>query len=570
MNVSRATLPPAFTARPLSRRAAERLLVCVSLVVPLAGLLLFFLYPLLTIAWHSLLLKDGSFGLGNYAALLHAPGILTATRNSLTVSLATTAVCIVLGFAIAYALERTRMRGKWLMRAVLALPLLAPSLVQGLGLLFLLGRNGLVHKWTGWNVDVYGFSGLLLSDVFYALPQAVMILQAALRNADARYYDAAEVMGASSWRQFFDITLPNTKFGLLSAGFVVFIVTLTDFGNAAVIGGDFRVLATEIYSQVSGQMDFGMGSVVGMLLLLPSLVSVYIERVASQRQFGTTSESTLPVVPGRSLARDWSFGAIAGLSAAVIVAIVATVVVASFIKLWPYRMTFTLANYNIMLSDGYTPLWTSLRISLVAALIGVVLLFALAFGTKRLPGRLAKSVYLLAVLPVGVPGLVIGLSYIFAFNVPDTPLYLLYGTATLIALCNFYHYHTQGFLTMMTGMRAVPAALEEVVSCLGGHAGRVLRDAVWPFMVPTVLSVLFFLFMRSMVTLSAVIFLVTPTLNVAAVSVMHLDESGFVSQAAAFSTLIMAVVGGALLIMHAALDHLAPRTGQATAKAKAA
>jgi len=562
MSATPASLPrPTPELMRSSRRSAEQWLVTVSVLVPLLGLILFFVYPLLTIAWHSLILKDGSFGLGNYAALSSTPGIVTATLNSLAVSVATTAVCVVGGFLVAFALERTSMRGTRAIRGALTLPLLAPSLVQGLGLLFVLGRNGLVHKWTGWDINIYGFWGLLISDVFYALPQAVMILQASLRNADARYYDAAEVMGASGWRQFFDITLPNCKFGVLSAAFVVFIVTLTDFGNAAVIGGDYRVLATEIYSQVSGQMDFGMGSVVGILLLLPSLVSIYIERVAAQRQFGSVSEGLIPVKPMPSKLRDGAFGAFAWLVALLIVGLVGTVIFASFVKLWPYRMTLTLANYNITLADGYTPLWTSLQLSVVSAVIGVVLLFSLAFGTKRLPGGLSKAVYLLAVLPVGVPGLVIGLSYIFAFNVPGTPLYWFYGSAVLIALCNFYHYHTQGFLTMVTGMRAVPPALEEVTSCLGGHIGQVLRDAVLPFMVPTVLSVFFFLFMRSMVTLSAVIFLVTPTLNVASVSVMRLDESGFVSQAAAFSTIIIAVVAGALLIMRIALGKLSPRLG---------
>lgn len=545
----------------LSPRAVERLLTGVVISVPLAGLVLFFVYPLATIAWHSLLAKDGSIGLGNYIALGSAPGIIKATLNSLAVSAATTVVSVTLGFAIAYALERSAVPGKNLIRVALVLPLLAPSLVQALGLLFILGRNGLVHKWTGWDIDIYGFPGLLIADVFYALPQAVMILQAALRNADSRYYDAAEVMGASGWRQFFDITLPNTKFGLLSAAFVVFVVTITDFGNAIVIGGNYRVLATEIYNQVSGQMDFGMGSVIGMLLLLPSLAAVYIERVASQRQFGSASESVIPVVPVRAMARDSVLGALCAIAASAIAAVTAVVVFASFVKLWPYNMSFSLHNYDVDLSDGYTSLWTSLKISVAAAVIGVLLLFMLAFGAKRLTGVRAKGVYLLAVLPVGVPGLVIGLSYIFAFNVPNSPLYMLYGSAILIAICNFYHYHTQGFLTMMTGMRAVPAALEEVVSCLGGNFRHLLRDAVLPFMAPTVLSVFFFLFMRSMVTLSAVIFLVTPTVNVASVSVMHLDQAGFVSQAAAFSTLIIVVVAGALLTMRLILGRVTRRLG---------
>lgn len=531
--------------------SADRLLLWTCVAIPLAGLALFFLYPLGTVAWRSLVQRDGAIGLGNYAEVFATRGILTATLNSLVMSAAATVVSIVLGFFIAYGLDRSCMRGKPAVKLALVLPLLAPSLVQGLGLIFLLGRNGLVHRWTGWEIDIYGFWGLLISNVFYALPQAVLILQAALRNMDARYYDAAEVMGASSARQFFDITLPNCKFGLLSAGFVVFVITITDFGNAAVIGGNYRVLATEIYSQVSGQMNFGMGSVVGILLLLPSLISVQIERVASQRQFGSASAGSLPVAPQPSRVRDAAFGAGVLAVVGMIIVTVGTVIFASFMRLWPYRMEWTLKHYDITVSGGYAPLWTSLYLSLAAAGGGVLLLFFLSFGVCRIPRAWAKLIYLVSVLPVGVPGLVLGLAYIFAFNAPGTPLYALYGSAALIALCNFYHYHTQGFLTMMTGMRAVPQALEEAVSCIGGGTLHVLRDAVLPFIAPTVLGVFFFLFMRSMVTLSAVIFLVTPSVSVAPVSVLRLDEAGFVSQAAAYSTLIMLVVGGSLLVMRA-------------------
>src|SRR5699024_2090231 len=167
------------------------------------------------------------------------------------------------------------------------------------------------------------------------------------RNADARYYDAAEVMGASSWRQFFDITLPNTKFGLLSSAFVVFSLTITDFGNAFVIGGQYNVLAIEIYNQVVGQMDFGMGSVVGILLLLPSLFSIYIQRVATQRQFGGVAEGLIPMRAQRSPGRDFVLGIICWLTVAIIFAVIGIVVFGSFVRLWPYDMSMTLKNYVV-------------------------------------------------------------------------------------------------------------------------------------------------------------------------------------------------------------------------------
>lgn len=558
MSASQTATLSASSSRWQLPATPEQWLVWVCVAIPTLALILFFGYPLLTIFWQSFIQFDGTMGLDNYASITSTPGLITAGVNSMVISVSTTLICLALGFPIAYALERSAIMGKSWVRLSLLLPLLAPSLVQGLGLLFLLGRNGLLYRWTGIEQNIYGYWGLLLSDVFYALPQAIMIIQAALRNADARYYDAASVMGATPAQQFFHITLPNCKFGLLSAGFVVFTITITDFGNAAVIAGDYRVLATEIFNQVSGQQNFGMGSVVGIILLLPALLSVYIERVASQKQFGGSSENRIPMQPAPSRWRDAVLGLITHLSCLAIWAIIVVVVFASFVKLWPYNMSMTLANFNVNISTGYQPIWTTLYVSVAAALIGIVMLFLLAYGVRNLSGRLAKAVYLLAVLPVGVPGLVMGLSYIFTFNDPTYPLHWMYGTALLIALCNFYHYHTQGFLTMATGMRMVPQALEEAAACLGGRVRHIMADAILPVIASTVLAVFFFLFMRSMVTLSAVIFLVTPELNVAAVSVMHLNESGFVSQAAAFSTIIILVVAVAMLLMRALVHYVRP------------
>jgi iron(III) transport system permease protein len=165
-------------------------------------------------------------------------------------------------------------------------------------------------------------------------------------------------------------------------------------------------------------------------------------------------------------------------------------------------------------------------------------------------GRTASFATLLSALPVGVPGLVLGLAYVFTFNSADLPWGMLYGTALLVALCNYYHYHTQGFTTMMMGMRHIPASMEDATSVLGGGVVRVMRDVYLPAMRVTLISVAMFLFMRSMVTLSAVIFLVTPSLPLGAVTVMRLDEAGFTSQAAAFSTCIMGIVAIMALLLN--------------------
>ncbi|TCV94770.1 iron(III) transport system permease protein [Luteibacter rhizovicinus] len=547
MTVAAAT--PSNPAKPRERSAIVPVLL---VSVPLAALLVFFLYPLGVIVWRSLSDVAGHFTTGNYAQLLTDPGLPRAALHSLAIGIASTATTLSLGLLVAMTLERTRVPGKPLIRGVLLLPMLAPSLMLGLGLVCLLGHNGLIHRLTGLPTDIYGFSGLLIANTLYGLPQVVIIVTTALAGTSRRYYDAAESMGATPWRQFRDITFPHIRFALLAAAFLVFTETITDFGNAVVIGGNYRVLATEIYSQVAGQMNFGMGATLGVLLLLPSLLAVWLERAARRRQDAGGATHARFSTPTKGRTRDVALGVATVLILLPLLLTIGTVVYVSLIRLWPYDRSLTLANYFGGMPDGYAPVATSLQASILAAVVGTALIFGLAAGTRRLRPTLARPVYLLATLPAAVPGMMIGLSYVLTFNHGPLSAWL-YGSLAIVALCNIYHYHAQGFLTMVAGVRAVPVALEDAVTSLGGGTGHVLRDAVLPFAAPAIVSVFFYLFMRSMVTLSAVIFLVTPDLGLAAVSVMRLDENGFLAQASAYATCVLVVVAAALATMRAVL-----------------
>lgn len=541
---------------PRRRFDSDTLFIAACIGLPLLGLVLFFVYPMVIVFLRSITQTDGSFGLGNYAEVLATRGFWRATSHSLIMTAATTVVSVTGGFVVAMGLYRCAIPGKWLIRSAILLPLLAPSLVQGLGLIFLLGRNGIISRMLGIEIEIYGFWGLLIANTFYALPQAVMIIGAALMLLDARIYEAAEVMGTRPIRQFRDLTLPAAKFGLLSATFVVFSITITDFGNAAVIGGDYSVLATEIYRQVVGRRNFNMGAVIGIILLLPTVLSYYIERHAAQRMRGGKSTDIQPFRPRFSPMRDISVGVACFAISAASAAVILTVVYASFVKLWPYNFTLTLKNYTITLAGGYSSLWMTIYVSVFAAVFGTIAVFALSIGLRRAPTYIARPLQVLAAMPAAVPGMVLGLAYILTFNSTATPLYLLYGTATLIVMVNFYHYHTQAFLTIQTGFQQFPEALEEAATSLGAGRARIARNVTAPFMKPMLVAVLFFLFMRSMVTLSAVIFLTTPDLSVAAVTIMRLDDSGRSAQAAAFSTCVMAIVALSLITMRALLHWL--------------
>lgn len=528
---------------------SDRLILLVAGICAAVPLLLFFVYPLGVVVVKSFVTLEGSVGLDNYRAAFSRRGFWDATWNSLEMSTWTTLFSVTIGFMMAYAVHRTSMPVKTFFRLVAVVPLLAPSLVQALGLIFLLGRNGLVNRAFDLGLEIYGFPGLVIANTLYAFPQAFLIMSAALAVSDARMNEAAEVLGAGWFRIFFTVTLPSVKFGLISSAFLAFTVTITDFGNAMVIGGNYSVLATEIYNQVAGQMNFNLGAVVGIVLLIPAAVAFFVQRAAARKQFATLTDQSVPLEPKPSIWVDGTAFILCGLVAAAVLAVVLTVVYASFVTLWPYDYSLTLRNYSIDLPGGFTPLWTSIKVSLIAAILGIVLVITITYVVQRVDNRLTRALYFLSILPAAVPGMVLGLAYVFAFNAPGSPVYYLYGTVVILALCNFYHYHAQGFLTATTGLKQIAETFEESSKCLGAGFFKTLRHVMLPLMLPTIIAVAVFFFMRSMVSLSALVFLVTPRTQVASITIMRLDETGFQSQAAAFSTAVMLVILGSLLLL---------------------
>ena len=523
--------------------------LALTVVVPL---LVFVVAPLAGIFKTSFVTADG-IGFGNYIRYINSPKFSKVVGNSLAVAATTTAITVLLAYGFAYAMRRTAMPLKSIFGSMALLPLFAPSLVQALGIVFLFGRNGVINRTFNLGVDIYGFWGIVISDTFYSFPHAYLILSAALAVADARLYESAQVLGATGARIFRDITLPSTKYGMLSATFVVFTIVITDFGNPMVIGGDYNVLATEIYNQVSGQGNFSMGAVIGVMLLVPAALAVIAEKWIMRRHHATITERSQPLSIQHDLWRDRAGLAYAGVICALIAAIVLVVVVASFVTLWPYNMHVSLRHYRFEVQNGLKPLLTSIWVSLIAAVIGVVVTVVGACVTRRLRSLPGQCLYFLSILPAAVPGMVLGLGYILMFNDPSNPLEFLYGTLLILALCNVYHYHAQGFLIATTSINQISRVFDEASTSLGGGFLKTLWDVILPIIAPSIISVGVFFFVRSMVTLSAVIFLVTPVTQLAAVSVLLLDDAGNANQAAAFSVCIMLVVATALLMFQLAL-----------------
>ena len=534
----------------LSKINPDKALLLVLSIVIIIPLLIFLILPITIVLLKSFKVDGDRWGLDNYVTTLSESHFWTVVNNSLAVAGTVTIIAVTLALVFAYAMQRSQIPGKKYFSLVAMLPVFAPSLVQALGLIFLLGRNGVVNRWLELDIEIYGFWGIVIADVIYAFPQAFLLLSAALAVADSRPYEAARMLGASRRQIFFDVTLPSIKFGLISSIFLVFTVTITDFGNAMVIGGNYSVLATEIYNQVSGQMNFNLGSVIAIILLIPVFIAFAIERFADRKQHALISDNAVPMVARKNFAFDSLMFSFSSLICGLILLVIGIVVFASFVKLWPYNMSMTLDNYNIHSQGGLDPLKTSIIVSLVAAIIGVVMVTGSAYVVNKSKSIVGSLLNFFSILPAAIPGMVLGLAYIFFFNEPSNPMNFIYGGIFILAINNVYHYHAQGFLTATTSLKQISSTFDETSACLGANLFVTIKRVTLPIILPAILSIAVFFFMRTMVTLSAVIFLVSPSVNMAAVSVMLLDDAGNTTQAAAFSTLIIAIVLSTLVLLN--------------------
>jgi iron(III) transport system permease protein len=547
---------PQFVAPRIDRDA---LLLRAGIVLLVGWLLLTIALPLWALLSKSFQNADGQFiGFANYIRYFSTPALFNSIFNSLWVAVISTSIVIPLAYLYAFALTRSRMKFKGLFYAAALLPVFAPSLLSAISLIYLFGNQGLL-KHLLFGASIYGPLGIIISQIYYCFPPAVIILVTALTLADARLYEIAEALGTSKSRVFRTVTLPGIKYGLINACFVVFTVVVTDFGIAKVIGGGFNVLATDAYKQVIGQQNFSMGAVVGMILLMPAVLAFVIDRLVQRRQFALLSARAVPLEPKPNTLRDVAVTIYATVVAAVIIGLLGVAVWASFVTYWPYNLSLSLSNYSFGTfdADGWSPYFNSVKMAALAALIGTTVVFTGAYlidKTKISPGGRALA-HLLAMLPMAVPGLVLGLGYVFFFNAPWNPLNFLYGTLLVLVVNTTTHFYTVAHITALTALKQIDPEFESVAASLKVPVWRTFGRVTVPICMPAILDIAVYMFVSALTTVSAVIFLYGSGTKLASVAIVHMDEAGVTAGAAAMATLIVATALSAKLL-HLVLDRL--------------
>ena len=567
-----ATLPPAAPAIQREHHWQERLAQGL-LVASCAALALFLFAPLFMILVKSVQDKDGAFvGLLQFQQYFETPALRQSIGNTLMVAAIVTGITVPLAFLYAYALTRSCMPWRGFFRVLALTPILAPSLLSAISFIQWFGTQGLLKGLLG-GASIYGPLGIVMSSVYATFPHALMIVLTALLLADGRLYEAAESLRTPTWRKFLTITLPGAKYGLVSAAMVVFSYTVSDFGIPKVIGGNFNVLALDIFKQVIGQQNFNKGAVVSLILLAPVFVAFIVDWIMQGRLQSQFSSRAVPYAPRPSPWFDGAMLAFCTIVVLLLLAVLGMAIYTSFIKLWPYDKSFSLRHYTFGLIDAgvISSFFNSVKMAALSALFGTMFIFGTAYLLEKTTGMrgLRALIRLLAAIPMGVPGMVLGLGYILFFNHPDNPINGLYHTMTILVLSTVVHYYTSSHLTAVTALKALDNEFEAVSASLKVPFYKTFFRVTVPVCLPAILDIGRYLFVNAMVTISAVVFLYAPQTQLASVAILNLDGAGEIGAAAAMATLI---VGASTLVcvVYAAVTRLLLTRTQAWRRPSAA
>lgn len=481
-------------------------------------------------------------GLKNFYNYFGSPALLSSVFNSMWIACTATVITVLLASIYAFALTNVNMKGKGFFKLVAFLPILAPSLLPSLALVYLFGKQGVFKPLLG-DIQIYGPIGILISYCFWLFPAILMLMMVSFRSVDQRLIEASLSFGKNIWKTHYHVTLPAIRYGLISASLVAFIYVLTDFGIPKVIGGSFNMMALDVYKQIIGQQNMSMGAVISILLLLPAVFVFIFDRIQSKRHARFQAFQTKPYVSASNKKLEVVLSLFCGLVSGSILLIIFTAVLASFIQSWPYDLSLTLAHYSFEYVDGggWAAYFNSVRMALFSTVFGTALIFMVALLTERFKAHplIKNYVQALVLLPLAVPGLVLGIAYILFFNQQSNPLNVLYGTMTILVISTIVHYYTVPHLTLTNAIKQIPLQLDQAAESLGTTKWKTFWKVYLPMCFPALCDVSVYIFVNAMTTVSAAIFLYSPDTSLAAVAVLNMDDAGDTVAAVAMSILIL-------------------------------
>ncbi len=500
-----------------------------------------FIFPLGALFSKAFIGEAGAFGLANYRSYFNNPTLSISVWNTIHISLITTVFSTVFGFFYAYAIMRTDIPGKAFFKYIALLPIFIPTVVHALGLVYIFGKQGFITR-LGFDISLYGKNGIIISEIIYTFPSAFLLFLVALEFVDGRLYETCNAMGVKPIKQILHVTLPEMKYTIVNTIFVCFTLAFTDFGAPKVLGGNYNVLATDIYKQVAGQFNMSMGAVVGTLLLIPAIISFITGRFISNKNSSSLNAKTIPLAIKKNFLRDTLFLMFCSLIAMCFISLILSLFIGALTSYYPYDLSLTLKHFAFNDSaGGIGSFLNSVWMSIFTAAFGTVFVFLYAYMTEKTQGLCILTKYgkLLSVLPLAVPGMVVGISFIFFFNSQNNPLHFIYGTVAILVLSNILHYFSVPYLTAAGALKKLDYEFEMVAEAMKIPRWKTFLRVSVPLSAHAIVEIAMYFFVNSMVTVSALVFLYNANFKVASIAITHMEEAGNISQAAAMSLLIL-------------------------------
>jgi iron(III) transport system permease protein len=536
-------------------------LLLVSILAIFYFLLIFVISPIYMVIKTSFIV-DKQFNLSNYLAIFSKRYYFQPFLNSMILGICTASTGTLLGFAFAYAITRTPMPFKRFFRLTATFPIISPPFVVALAAILLFGRSGSltpIVKIIIGEYSIYGLGGLVLVETIAYGPIAFLVLYGVLQAIDPALEEAAMDLGASRVKVFSTVTLPLAIPGIASAWLLVFIESMADFGNPMIISGDFRVLSVQAFLQITGMYDISRGSTLAILLLTPTVTAFFLQKywVARKSYVTVTGRPTGATIKGLEWYVKLPAYAVCLLFAGIILLFYGMVIYGSFQKLWGVDATLTLKNYVEMFQVGKDYIFDSLTLSTLATPItGIVGMFvAFLVIRKKFIGR--GLMEFVSMLTFAVPGTVVGIGYILAFNQRSVLFpFVLTGTAWIITTLLIFRNMPVGIRSGIAALQQIDPSIEEASTDLGADSNKTFRKITLPMIAPAFFSGLAFSFVKAMTAISAIIFVVSGRWNLITVAILGFVDNSQYAQAAAMSLLLISIVLVALGIIQAMVGRI--------------
>lgn len=516
-------------------------------------LAIFLLYPILAVLIKSIKGPEG-LTLSYYAKFFTKGYYFQSLLNTLMLGFINTVVCLTVGFCMAYLTTRGPLSLRKPLKFITMMPLIAPPYLFAISLIILFGRNGILTKAFGLNWSIYGFSGVVIAQTLAFIPLAYLMIENTLMSLNPNLEESAYDLGASETRIIRTITIPLLAPGILKAGLLVFVMTIAEFGNAAILGGRTPFLAPDTYQMIIGEADFEMGSVLSVILIIPCIIIFFLHSyLLTGKKFTTIGGKPVASEPRKMTPLvKIPFLIISCLAGLVILISFGVVFISSFTRLLGVKNEIVFSH--ILNFDSNRAIYNSIQVSLVAAFIGAIIGTLLAYVIVR--GKFFGRTFIEMVSLSGfaLPGTVIGIGYLLAFN---TPPFKLTGGIMILALNCVFRFLAVGVEAGISKLHQINIEIEEASADLGANFMTTFYKIVLPIMFPAFIAGFIYTFMTAIVSLSAVVFLVSPGFELAAVKIFDAAAYGEIGIASATTMKLVVIVIFCMVI----LNFITKRTG---------